>query len=62
MKIVFANGTTAQVPADVQETDKVSVVDRRGNRSEVMWGSIVAQSNGEALRLRDEALARQRGG
>jgi len=56
MRLTFDNGTVVDVPEDVKELDLVTVIDRRQNQSQVMWGSVIAHSNGEALKLYEQAL------
>lgn len=56
MRITFDNGTTVDVPEDVSELDLVTVTDRRQNQSRVLWGSVIAHSNGEAIELYEAAL------
>jgi hypothetical protein len=50
IKQIRLDNIVIQVSLDATELDEVTVMDRRGVRKE-LWGSVIAHTNGEALRL-----------
>lgn len=50
VRIDLANGSFVDVPLDVQELDQLTIVKQNGKKQKARWGSIIAHTNGEALR------------
>lgn len=53
--LTFDDGSTVSLPPDVGEIDEVTITNRDGKKSKTTWGSVIAHTNGEALKLFAEA-------
>lgn len=51
MRLELGGGSYVEVDPAVKEMDMVTVVSPNGKNLRVRWGSVIAMTNGEAVRL-----------
>lgn len=49
--LVMQDGTKIQIPDRLKELSEVRVTSPSGKKYKTSWGSVVAQTNGEILKL-----------